>query len=73
MARFPRDIFTEPEPDTLANLGPLTGLAGIGEGKKGSDDPPVANDTETDACVEPGQVDTFHDPVGCWPWEPAGP
>lgn len=47
MARFPRDIFTEPEPDTLANLGPLTGLAGIGEGKKGSDDPPVANDTAT--------------------------
>ena len=31
MAEFPQDIYTEPEPDphTLANLGPLTGLAGI--------------------------------------------
>ena len=28
MSDFPRDIYTEPEPDadTLANLGPLTGM-----------------------------------------------
>jgi hypothetical protein len=39
MSRFPDDIFTEPEvdPDTLANLGPLTRLAGIWEGRKGVD------------------------------------
>jgi len=31
MTDFPKDIYTEPEPDadTLANLGPLTGMAGI--------------------------------------------
>jgi hypothetical protein len=54
MARFPKDIFTEPDsdPDTLANLGPLTGMAGIWEGKKGSDDHPVAEGTETDAYLE---------------------
>jgi hypothetical protein len=37
---FPDDIFTEPEdvdPDTLANLGPLTRLAGVWEGRKGVD------------------------------------
>jgi hypothetical protein len=33
MARFPKDIFTEPDvdPDTLANLGPLAGMAGVWE------------------------------------------
>jgi hypothetical protein len=101
MARFPKDIFTEPDadPDTLANLGPLTGMAGIWEGKPGSDDHPVAEGTETDAYVEryelqpidpqtngpqlfyglryhvhivkPGEVETFHDQVGYWLWEPA--
>jgi hypothetical protein len=37
---FPDDVFTEPEgvdPDTLANLGPLRGLAGIWEGTRGLD------------------------------------
>ncbi|MBS0379115.1 MAG: FABP family protein [Proteobacteria bacterium] len=36
---FPEDIFTEqePDPDTLANLGPLTRLAGIWEGQGGVD------------------------------------
>jgi hypothetical protein len=40
MSDFPDDIFTEPEdvdPDTMANLGPLRGLAGIWEGAKGMD------------------------------------
>jgi hypothetical protein len=51
------DIFTEPEldPNTLANLGPLTGMAGIWEGTAGTDVHPVAPDeggTETDTYVE---------------------
>jgi len=101
MADFPKDIFTEPEfdPDTLANLGPLSGMAGIWEGRKGSDDHPVAEGTETDDYLEryelqpidpqtngpqlfyglryhihivkPGEVETFHDQVGYWLWEPA--
>ena len=41
---FPDDIFTEPDidPDTLANLGPLTRLAGVWEGLKGVDLNPKA-------------------------------
>ena len=49
MADFPDDIFTEPEdvdPDTLANLGPLTRLAGIWEGAKGVDLNPKAEGPE---------------------------
>jgi len=39
MDAFPEDIYTEPEPDvdTLHNLGPLTGLAGIWTGTRGLD------------------------------------
>jgi hypothetical protein len=97
------DIFTEPEldPHTLANLGPLTGMAGIWEGHSGADVHPVApaeGSTETDVYVEryelqpidpqtngpqyfyglryhvhihkPGEVETFHDQVGYWLWNP---
>jgi hypothetical protein len=101
MSEFPKDLFTEPDvdPDTLANLGPLTGMAGIWEGTRGSDDHPVAEGSENDAYVEhyelqpidgqtngpqlfyglryhihivkPGEVQTFHDQVGYWLWEPA--
>jgi hypothetical protein len=49
MNPFPDDIFTEPEdvdPDTLSNLGPLTRLAGIWEGKKGVDLNPKADGPE---------------------------
>lgn len=49
MNPFPDDIFTEPEdvdPDTLANLGPLTRLAGIWEGRKGVDLNPKAEGPE---------------------------
>jgi hypothetical protein len=48
------DVFTEPEldPHTLANLGPLTGLAGIWEGEAGADVHPVVEGTEADAHVE---------------------
>ena len=45
MSDFPKDIFTEPaniDVDTLANLGPLRGMAGIWEGIKGLDIKPKA-------------------------------
>jgi hypothetical protein len=39
MAKFPAYLFDEPDPDpnTLANLGPLAPLAGAWEGEKGRD------------------------------------
>jgi hypothetical protein len=40
MSELPGDIHAEPENvdvDTLANLGPLTGLAGVWEGVRGVD------------------------------------
>src|SRR6266849_2668125 len=94
-------IYTEPDgdPDTLANLGPLTPLAGIWEGTSGADEHPVVEGTEQNSFVEhyelqpidrqtngpqlfyglryhthivkPGEVETFHDQVGFWLWEPA--
>ena len=97
------DIFTEPDldPSTLANLGPLTRLAGIWEGTAGTDVHPVdpaEGGTETETYVEryelqpidpqtngpqyfyglryhvhihkPGEVETFHDQVGYWLWNP---
>ena len=96
-----KDIYTEAvgDPDTLANLGPLRGMAGIWEGTKGTDEHPVAGGTERNAFVEhyeaqpidrqtngpqlfyglryhthivkPGEIETFHDQVGYWLWEPA--
>jgi hypothetical protein len=95
------DIFTEPEPDpdTLANLGPLAPLAGVWQGTKGADVHPVAEGEERNVFVEryelqpidaqtngpqlfyglryhthivkPGEVETFHDQIGYWLWEPA--
>ena len=55
MNSFPDDIFTEPadvDPDTLANLGPLTRLAGVWEGRKGSDLNPKAEGPEQRRYVE---------------------
>ncbi|QIA77675.1 FABP family protein [Rodentibacter caecimuris] len=99
--QYPKDIYTEAEPDvnTLANLGPLTGLAGIWEGKRGLDINPKAEGAEKDPYIErvelqpidaqtngpqlfyglryhtrivqPNEVETFHDQVGYWLWEPA--
>ncbi|HMI40699.1 MAG TPA: heme-binding beta-barrel domain-containing protein [Sphingomicrobium sp.] len=49
MDRFPDDIFTEPadvDPDTLANLGPLTRLAGEWQGARGHDRNPKADGPE---------------------------
>ncbi|HQQ70052.1 MAG TPA: heme-binding beta-barrel domain-containing protein [Alicycliphilus sp.] len=101
MENFPQDIYTEPEPDvdTLANLGPLTGMAGIWTGAHGLDVNPKADGPERQAYIEhmelqpidaqtngpqlfyglryhtrivkPGEVETFHDQVGYWLWEPA--
>ena len=100
MIDYGDDIYTEPEPspDTLANLGPLTAMAGTWEGT-GFDEHPVAWGTEQNAyfehyelepidaqtngpqlfyglryhthIVKPGEVETFHDQVGYWLWEPA--
>jgi hypothetical protein len=49
-----RDIFAEPEidPDTLANLGPLRGLAGVWEGEKGLDVNPKAHGPERARFIE---------------------
>ena len=55
MNPFPDDIFTEPEdvdPDTLANLGPLTRLAGVWEGRKGIDLNPKADGPERRIYIE---------------------
>jgi hypothetical protein len=48
------DLFTEPEgdPDTLANLGPLRNMAGLFEGRSGSDDHPVAEGGENELYTE---------------------
>ncbi|MEZ0243625.1 MAG: FABP family protein [Sphingomonas sp.] len=55
MPVFPEDIFTEPsdvDPDTLANLGPLTRLAGTWEGRMGVDLNPKADGPEQRAFIE---------------------
>ena len=97
---FGSDIYTEPDADidTLANLGPLRGLAGIWISENGLDEHPIAGGPERDAYVEhyelqpidpqtngpqllyglryhthivkPGEVETFHDQVGYWLWDP---
>jgi len=50
---FPQDVFTEPDPDpdTLAHLGPLRALAGTWVGT-GADSHPVAEGTEENAYIE---------------------
>ena len=55
MNPFPEDVFTEPsdvDPDTLANLGPLTRLAGEWEGRTGLDINPKADGPEHRAFLE---------------------
>ncbi len=54
MADYPTDIYTEPkaDPNTLANLGPLTGMAGIWEGTKGVDVKPKADGPRSQDYVE---------------------
>jgi hypothetical protein len=101
MSDVPDDIYTEPDADvdTLKNLGPLTGMAGIWKSASGEDVHPTAGGPEPQAFIEryelqpidpqtngpqllyglryhthivkPGSVETFHDQVGYWLWEPA--
>jgi hypothetical protein len=102
MPEIPADIYTEPldiDTNTLANLGPLRGMAGIWEGTKGLDTNPKKEGPLQQAYVErielqpidpqangpqlfyglrywthivkPGEVETYHDQVGYWLWEPA--
>jgi hypothetical protein len=55
MSDYPEDIYTEPadlDSDTLKNLGPLSGLAGVWEGMRGLDVKPQAEDQEQQAFVE---------------------
>lgn len=55
MSHFPSDIFTEPQGysvDTLKQLGPLTGMAGIWEGIRGLDVKPKAEGPKKQAYVE---------------------
>jgi len=54
LADYPTDIYTEPkaDPNTLANLGPLTGMAGIWEGEKGVDVKPKADGPRSQDYVE---------------------
>jgi hypothetical protein len=102
MAEFPEDIYTEPadvDINTLGNLGPLTGMAGIWEGTRGLDVNPKPEGPRKQAYIEhyelqpidpqangpqlfyglryhthivkPREVETYHDQVGYWLWEPA--
>ena len=55
MSDFPEDIYTEPaiqDPDTLNNLGPLRGMAGIWRGERGLDVKPKADGPRKQAFVE---------------------
>jgi len=55
MSQIPKDIYTEPrdiDVDTLANLGPLRGMAGIWQGMRGLDVKPKAEGPKKQAFVE---------------------
>jgi hypothetical protein len=55
MSQFTEDIYTEPsnvDVDTLANLGPLRGMAGIWQGTKGLDVKPKAEGPKKQVFVE---------------------
>jgi hypothetical protein len=102
MSQYPEDIYTEPsdvDVDTLKNLGPLRGMAGTWEGRRGLDVNPKPEGPRKQVYVEridlqpidpqangpqlyyglryhthivkPEEVETYHDQVGYWLWEPA--
>lgn len=55
MSEYPEDLYTEPavqDPDTLKNLGPLTGMAGVWQGTRGLDVKPKADGPRKQAFVE---------------------
>src|SRR5205814_8465224 len=58
MYHYPKDIYTEPEPDadTLANLGPLTGMAGIWTSARGLDVSPKPEGPEKQAFIERAEL-----------------
>lgn len=65
MQSFSDDIYTEPSPvdvHTLANLGPLTRMAGIWEGQRGLDVKPKADGPRKQAFVERCELQPI-DPV----------
>jgi hypothetical protein len=100
---IPKDIFTESsdiDVHTLMNLGPLTNMAGVWEGRRAIDVPPKPLTAPTRQefiertemqpidpqsngpqllyglryhthIVKPGEIETYHDQVGYWLWEPA--
>lgn len=55
MNHFPEDIYTEPsdvDVETLKNLGPLSGMAGVWEGRRGFDVNPKAEGSRKQVYVE---------------------
>jgi hypothetical protein len=55
MSEFPDDIYTEPsdlDVDTLKNLGPLTGMAGVWQGTRGLDVKPKVGGPRKQAYTE---------------------
>ena len=55
MSNFPADIYTEPsnvDVNTLSNLGPLSGMAGIWQGSRGLDVKPKADGAKKQAYIE---------------------
>jgi hypothetical protein len=55
MSEFPEDLYTEPsnpDIDTLKNLGPLSGMAGIWQGTRGLDVKPKAEGPKKQVFVE---------------------
>jgi hypothetical protein len=64
MSQYGADIYTEPaaSADTLANLGPLRGMAGIWEGTRGLDIKPKADGARQQAYVERMELQPI-DPV----------
>ena len=62
---FPADVYTEPanvDVRTLANLGPLRGMAGVWEGQRGLDVKPKADGPRKQAYVERMELQPI-DPV----------
>jgi hypothetical protein len=65
MSDFPTDVFTEPsdiDVDTLSNLGPLRGMAGVWQGMRGLDVKPKAEGPKKQAYVERMELQPI-DPV----------
>lgn len=55
MNNFAEDVYTEPsniDVDTLANLGPLRGMAGVWEGERGLDVKPKVDGPRKQAYME---------------------